>query len=195
MEAIDAHDQFFHVRIFLGMLVSLALAHMVHALSRVIDRRHRQPPYWVHLVWVAFLFLYLMHFWWWEMRLVHFADWQFQVFLLLALYALLLYFLSWTLLPDQVDPHSGYRERYYLRRNWFFGGLIAVFLIDIADTSLKGPELFVRLGTEYWIRNAGFIACSVIAMLTTNAKYHGTFAVAGLLYQAQWIARMYERIQ
>jgi hypothetical protein len=190
----DPHAYFFHVRIFLGMIVSLALAQFVRALVKVVQHPGENHRYWVHLVWVASTFIFLVHFWWWELRFAQYADWTFHVYLFLISYALLLYFLAALLLPDDLGAHSGYRDYFYARRRWFFGVLALVYVIDFADTWLKGPVFFESLGTEYVVRNFVYIIGSVAAIATRNAAYHAAFAVVAIAYQVAWIARMYERL-
>src|SRR5690606_21015263 len=89
-----------HVRVVLGMVVGLGLTHLLRHFARIIDRRVRERTYWVHLLWAVSMFLYLLHFWWWEFRLVHTLNWTFLLFLFVALYALLLYLLCAIIFPD-----------------------------------------------------------------------------------------------
>jgi len=64
--------------------------------------------------------------------------------------AVLLYLL--TVVPFSRDfPDGANLERYYYsRRKWFFGLLIAVYIIDSADTLAKGWDYALNLGLEYW---------------------------------------------
>lgn len=192
MSPEDPHALFFHVRIFLGMVVSFALAHLIRELSGILAKPRATRLWWVHLVWVASMFLFLLHFWWWEMRFAQLQDWRFTVYLFLVVYALLLYLLVWLLLP--ADPGKDYRERFLEQRGWFFGVLALAYLIDFVDTWLKGPLFFESLGTTYLVRNAVYIAASVAAIFTRNTTFHAAFAVAGLAFQVLWIGWMYDRL-
>jgi hypothetical protein len=193
-ELDDPHTLFFHVRIFVGMVVSFALTYLIRGLVHIVERPHHKPLYWVHLVWVASTFVFLVHFWWWELRFSRYEDWTFHVYLFLILYAVLLSFMSALLLPADLGEHAGYREYFYSRRRWLFAVLALAYLVDFVDTGLKGRAFFESLGNEYLVRNFGYIVASVIAIFTRNVVFHGTFAVIGLLHQIWWVARMYERL-
>jgi hypothetical protein len=190
----DPSAYFFHVRIFLGMIVSLALAQLVRALVHVIRREDGRSHYWVHLAWFASTFILLVHFWWWEMRFGAFGGWNFYVYAFLISYALLLMLLAALLFPDSADRFDGYREYYYSQRHWFFAVLALVYAVDFLDTWIKGPDFFHSLGTEYIVRNVAYIAGALGAIYTRNPRYHAGFAVLGLAYQVSWIARMYAHL-
>jgi len=77
------------------------------------------------------------------------------------------------------------------RRKWFFGLLATIFLVDVVDAYLKGVEHLQSYGTEYPIRTAVFVGICVVAMITTNQRFHALFAAAALLYQVTWILRQF----
>lgn len=191
----DAHSLatlYVHIRILIGMIVGLGLTHLLRSFANLIDNPARTRPYWIHLVWALSMFLYLLHFWWWEFRLSHLVDWNFNLYFFVTLYALLLYLLCAVVFSDSVAAHGGYREYFYARRHWFFGLLAVVYAVDLVDTWIKGAAYFHGFGLEYPIRNASYIALCLIAMATRHPAFHGTFAVVGLLYQLSWIVRQFE---
>lgn len=183
---------YFHVRILLGMIVGLGLTHLLRHVARIVEHPRQRKIYWLHLVWALSVFLFLLHFWWWELRLAGVGHWTFNIYLFVALYALLLYLLCALVFPESLDDYASYRDYFYARRRWFFGVLIAVYLVDFADTWLKGPAYFQHFGTEYLVRNAAYIVAGAIAIATRNPWFHGAFAVGGLLYQLSWIVRQFE---
>jgi len=190
----DPHALYFHVRIVLGMVVGLALTHLLRGVARIIEHPAQKPLYWIHLVWVVSIFVYLLHFWWWQLRLTNETQWTFLIFFFLVSYALLLYLLAALLFPEQMNDYQGYREYFYSRRSWFFAVLATVYAVDFYDTWLKGADYFHSLGVEYPVRNCGFIVLCAVAMKTRRPLFHGLFAVAAFLYQVSWIARLYESL-
>ena len=84
---------YIHVRILLGMIVGLGLTHLLRHVARIVERPRAHRIYGVHLVWAGFMFVYMLHFWWWEFSLSHQAHWSFMFYLYVTLYALLLYLL------------------------------------------------------------------------------------------------------
>lgn len=188
----DPHALYFHVRVMLGVVVGLALTHLLRGVARIIEHPQQKGIYWVHLVWVLSMFVFLLHFWWWQLRLTNEVQWTFLMFVFLVSYALLLYLLAALLFPEQMGDYAGYREYFYSRRAWFFGVLAFVYVVDFGDTWLKGADYFHSLGAEYIVRNTTFIILCGIAIASRHSLFHAAFAVAGLIYQVSWIARRYE---
>src|SRR5215475_12081485 len=79
-----------HAKVITGILVGLALTHLLKALARLVQHPGRLKLYWVHLVWVVFAFFYVISFWWWEFRLEKLPVWTFPLYLFVILYAVLL---------------------------------------------------------------------------------------------------------
>lgn len=49
------------------MILGLGVSHLLRGVARMVQHPKEYKVFWVHLVWS--LFLYLLHFWWWEFRL------------------------------------------------------------------------------------------------------------------------------
>jgi hypothetical protein len=58
-------DLYMHVRVLFSILLGLGVSHLLRGLARIVQHPKEYRVYWVHLVWSLFLFLYLIHFWWW----------------------------------------------------------------------------------------------------------------------------------
>ena len=121
--AADPSQVYLHVRVLLGMIVGLGLTHLLRQAARIIEHPGDKRVYAVHLVWVFSVFVFLLHFWWWEFRLSAIGAWTFNLYLFVALYALLLYLLCVFVLPDSLHDYADYRDYFYTRRRWFFGTL------------------------------------------------------------------------
>lgn len=187
----DPTQLFTHVRIIIGVVLGLGLTHLLRHAVEIVQHPRRHGIWWVHLVWVASTFLYLVHFWWWEFHLLLIHDWNFASYLFVVLYAVLLYLLCVLLFPDDLSGYRGYRDYFLSRRAWFFGTLAVVYVVDFLDTWLKGAAYLHALGPEYAVRGLVFVILCLIAMRTRNARFHGAFAVLGILYQMSFILRRY----
>src|SRR5271168_3037120 len=86
-------ELFLHVRVLFGMIVGLSVTHLLRGIANIVQHPKLYKIYWVHLLWVFFLFLYLIHFWWWEFNLGKLPDWTFPLYFFIAFYAVLLYLL------------------------------------------------------------------------------------------------------
>jgi hypothetical protein len=109
-----------------------------------------------------------------------------------VIYALLLYLLCALIFPENLDENESYRSYFYYRRNWFFGVLAAVYVVDYLDTWIKGADYLHSFGAVFPLRNAGYVVASLVAMKTDKAWYHAVFAMAGLLFQLYWIGQQFE---
>ena len=185
---------FEYVSVLTSIVIGLGLAHLLRGVASIIQHPGRQAPYFVHLVWVAFMFFQAVFFWWWEFALESLQVWTFELYLFVLFYAFIIYLMCALLFPSDLDDYSGYEDYFMSRRAWFLGLLAAFFLIDFWDTWLKGTEHFASLGLEYPISQTGYIALCFVGMWTANRRFHTGFAVVALLYQISWALRYYSTI-
>ena len=187
-------DIYVHVRIVIGIVLGLSVSRLLTGLARFIQHPSRTSVYPIHLAWVFFLLISVIHFWWFEFQLFTIRQWTFEIYLFVITYAGL-FFLACTLLfPDQMDEYSGYRDYLMSRRKWFFGLLALIFLVDVIDAYLKGMEHLQSFGPEFAIRTIVLISVCVIGMFTTNQRFHALFVAGALAYQLSWIFRQFSAI-
>lgn len=194
--ALSLHESgalFVHVRVLLGIITGLGLTHLLRNFADLMDRPAKRV-YWVHLGWALYVFLYVLHFWWWEFQLSLLNPWSFNVYMFITAYALLLYLLCAFTFPASMTDHPGYREHYYSRKHWFFGLLALIFLVDMWDTWIKGAEHFHDFGIEYPVRNITHLLLCIVAIKVRSPAFHGTFVLCALAYQVSWILRAFEFI-
>src|SRR5215475_1249206 len=155
-------DVYLHVRVLLSMILGLGVAHLLRGVARIVQHPRKYKIYWVHLVWTLFLFLYLIHFWWWEFYLQKVAQWTFPLYFFIAIYATLLYLLCSLFYPDEMGEYDGYRGFFYSRRQWIFTLMALLFVADIVDTLIKGSEYRIRLGPFFELRTAAYLLLSLL---------------------------------
>jgi hypothetical protein len=119
------------------MSVGLSVAHLLKGVAGIVQHPKRFRVYWVHLVWVLFLFLYLIHFWWWEFNLARVREWTFPLYFFVALYAVLLYLLCTLFFPEQIGEYDGFKGYYYSRRQWIFALMAALFVAGSSTRSSR----------------------------------------------------------
>ena len=194
MEPQPAADVFPHVRIVMGMVIGLGVTRLLSGLARIVQHPRQYPLDLVHLAWVASLLLTLVHFWWWEFGLFGIRHWTFEIYFFIVLYAVTLFLLCALLFPDSMEGYTGYEDYFYARRAWFFGLLAATYLFDVVDTLIKGEAHFARFGVEYLIRTPVFVLLCLIAIRTTDRRFHRAFIAFTLIYQISWILRLFSSI-
>ncbi len=181
-------SQFEYVAVLISIIVGLALAQILRGVGRMVTNPGGPRPYWVHLIWTAYLFLNITMFWWWEFRLGT-IDWSITLYLVVIAYATLLFFASLVMQPGSLGGINSYKEYYYSRRNWIFGLIIANSLWDFVDTLMKGETHLFGLGTGYLSLQGINIVGSAVAIATPNERYHQVFAC---VYMTAWPVFMYQ---
>lgn len=104
------------------------------------------------------------------------VEWSLTTYVVLIVYATLLFFISLVVQPGELVGIDSYKEYYYLNRHWLFGLLIAITLWDFVDTYSKGVAHISELGVIYLTVQFGTIIGCVIAIATQNETYHKFFA-------------------
>jgi len=184
-------DVYLHVRVLLSMILGLGVGHLLRGVSRIVQHPKKIKVYWVHLVWVLFLFLYMIHFWWWEFYLQKVSEWTFPLYFFLALYATLLFLLCSLFFPDEMSDYDGYRDYYYSRKQWIFTLMTILFAADTIDTFIKGSDYFARLGVFYDLRIGAYILLCVLAILIKDPRFHAFFAIFALATEVLNILKRY----
>ncbi len=185
---------FEYVSVLTSIVIGLGMAHLLSGVAGLVQHPGRYKTYWVHLLWVAYMFFQAIFWWWWEFRLEVLETWTFQIYVFVIFYAFIVYLLCALLFPSDLEGYSGYSDYFLSRRTWFFGLLAAAFLVDLADTWLKGPDYFASLGLEYLISTVLFLTLCLGAIISPHRRFHAGFAVVALLYQVSWAFRGYSTI-
>ncbi|AYM09014.1 hypothetical protein [Agrobacterium tumefaciens] len=188
-------EDFAHVRIIMGMVLGLSLARLVNGLTRFVQHPGSIQVYSVHIGWVIFLLISIMHFWWYEFHLSFVRTWTFPIYFFLIAYAMIFAALTALLFPDQMMEYKGFEDYFESRKRWFFGLLSITFLVDFVDTLVKGEAYFRSLGSEYPVRQVVFFVLSIVAMFVKSKRHQLWLVVFAILYQVSWILRTYDFLQ
>jgi hypothetical protein len=182
-------DLFLHIKVLFSMILGLGVAHLLRGVSRIVQHPKKFAVYWVHLTWTLFLFLYLIHFWWWEFALSRIPQWTFPLYFFLAIYATLLYLICSLFFPEEIDEYNGFRNYFYYRRDWLFGFLAALFALDFVDTFIKGPAYRAQFGAMANIRDGLFIVLCLLAIKVSNRRFHAALACFAVLFEIFYILK------
>ncbi|ARM12835.1 MULTISPECIES: hypothetical protein [Rhizobium] len=195
METVSSPEVFLHIKVVMGMVISLSLARLLTGVAGIVQHPAKAKVYGVHLGWALSLFLFIIHIWWWEYRLQAVPAIGFGIYLFLVCFCSLFFLLCALLFPASLDEYGGYEEYFISRRKWFFGILGLIYAVDILDTAIKGPERILALGWEYPARNIAYILLCAIAAWTPSRRFHAIFVLANLLYQVSFIFRLYDVLE
>ena len=176
-------DIYEYVAVLTSIIIGLSITQLLYGLARIVQHPDRERVYWIHLVWVAYMFFTVIWWWWWQIALSSVAVWSLDLYLYVTCFAVILYFICALLFPDDMGDYEGYRDYFISRRRWFFGLLATAYVVDFGDTLLKGLEYFASLGLAYPVIMSSIIALCIVAVTTRNERFHGTFAVLALASQ------------
>ena len=120
---VDPVKIYEHCRLILGMVLSLAVARMLNGIARFVQHPKKVKIFPLHLAWVFAILLHLIHFWWWEFRLIYVQEWTFEVYFMLIVYAIDIFLLCALLFPDDMSEYSGFFLVFYVAPQvvfWYF---------------------------------------------------------------------------
>ena len=182
-------SQFEYISVLISIIVGLALTQLLRGLGRLVVIRNGPQAYWVHLVWTLYFFMNTVMFWWWEFRLEQ-VVWSLGIYLVIIIYAMLLFFVSVVIQPTQMAEVQSYKDYYYLNRRWIFGLLIALVIWDFVDTLAKSVDHFFELGIEYIVAQMMLLIASFIAFMTANEHYHEAFAAVWIIVYVAFMVQI-----
>jgi hypothetical protein len=184
-------QMFEYIMVLASIIIGLAMTHLLQGVANIVQHPKRDRLWWVHLVWVAFVFLFAIFWWWWQFRYQLLQTWTFPLYLFVVAYAFLVYLMGAMLFPRDLEGYEGFKDYFLARRGWFFGLLIAICCFDLADSWLKGADHFASLGAEYFIYLAVFATASVCGMVARSERVQAGVAVLLLAYLMSWAVRMF----
>jgi len=89
----DQVELFEYVAVLTSIIIGLGMAQLLMGVTRLIQHPEQAKPYWVHLCWVFYMFLFSVFWWWWEFELGAIKEWTFGVYLFVIFYAFLVFLL------------------------------------------------------------------------------------------------------
>jgi len=176
---------FEYAMVLISIIVGLGITHILAALGNSVQRIRGYGPAIrlevTYLTWVAYVFFWLVSFWWFEFKWGEIApEFGVGLFLFLVLYAVALFSLAVILVPHRLEVVDDSWEYFLSIRGWFYGGLLIVNAIDLADTFLKGFEWGTRIGyVAFWLVT---VTAAVLGLTTERRLVHLTLGVTLLSY-------------
>ena len=190
-------QMFEYIIVLISIVIGLALTHLMQGIAGLIQHPDRSRIWWVHLVWVGYMFLNSIFWWWYEFRLQRIELWTFSLYAFVVFYAFYIYLICALRFPRDLEGYDGYRDYFLSRRKWFFGLLIGWGAVDLIDTAIKNTaetNYFASLGTEYLISQVALTLAAVVGLVSRRESVHATIAILFLTYQISWVLRLFSTI-
>jgi len=188
-------ETFEYIKSVISIILGLSLAKLLQSAVKLVQHPGRTRPYWVHLLWSLYIFLVLVHFWWWEYNLKKVSSWSFEAYFFLIIYITTYFTICALLWPDDVkDYEDRWEDYFYSRKKWFFAVLAFSFVADVVDTLLKGHNYFLQATVEYPVRNALHFGLCIVAMYVSNRRFHAVLVILFILYELTYILRLFNTV-
>ncbi len=185
-------EHFVHVRIIIGMVLGISISRLLVGVSEFIQHPKAKRIYPIHMGWVLYLFLTIIHFWWYEFSLVKVQVWSFQLYFFLILYTCVFALMASLLFPSSLAEYKSFEDYFQTRRRSLYGLFVLLQIMDLIDTAIKGKQYFLSLGIEYPLQQLVLIALGIVAMVVQSKRYQAIFVFLTLVYKGQWIFRLYD---
>src|SRR4028118_1110261 len=182
-------QMFEYIIVLISIVIGLALTHLMQGIAGLIQHPERARIWWVHLVWVGYMFLNSIFWWWYEFRLQRIEMRTVSLYAFVVFYAFYIYLICALLFPRDLEGYEGYRDYFMSRRKWFFGLLIGWTGIDLIDTAIKNTaetNYMASLGVEYLIAQVALTLGAVVGLVSSRGTVHATIAILYLIYQISW---------
>lgn len=176
-------NAFEYLSVLISIILALGMTRVLAGVGEMLQARSRRRLYWVHIFWVANLFLYLIVAWWIFYRWRNEQPWTFFLFLFVLISPTILYLASLILFPREgtLDETIDYKTHYYANHRVLFV-LFSLFTpVDIVDSLLKGVPHFLSLGPQYFLSQSLYFVGLVTAAITQNHRYHEIYAIFFLI--------------
>ncbi len=175
-------NPFEYISLLTSIVLALGITRTLTGVGRMLDERQRIHLYWVHFVWVANVFLWLLLNWWILYRWHDQAHWTFFLFVFVLLSPILAFLLSVLLIPEPFEEGADLKLHYFANQRWFFALAAMLPPLDAVDTLLKGLDHFLSQGIQYPITIGLLFVLMLVAFRTRNERFHAAFSIFFLVY-------------
>ena len=172
-----------------GVIVGLAVAEVLRCVANLVTSRQRTKAYWVHVVWLAMVFMMCVQYWFaaYYWRKPDSESHSFVEFLAGLSVPVMLYLAAMVITPreDQGEGLTDFRAYYYANHR----GIFAVFALTVLVYAVQRTVL----GGGAWLRSSNLVRFLGVAMLVSlmvwrHPRFHEVMVVALLLVFAVFVA-------
>lgn len=179
---------FEYLGVILSVVMGLGVTHILAGLSKTIHDRKSVRLYWVQVLWSINVLVYIITIWWGMFWWSGLDDWSYYQFLLLILYAILLFFSASLIFPWEFSADFDFEKHFYETRPWFFSVLALAWCVDVPETMLKSDVGLRGLPDAYVAFSFLQIVLAATAAFWSNKTFHKFYAVFWLVFTLGYLS-------
>ena len=183
---------FEYLAALISMVAALGIARGLSGFAQIIHSKDSIQVSYVQILWTINSLLWLMTFWWFTFILTEVAAWTFPLLVFTTAYAAVIYLLIALLNPEPLAEGTDLSEYFLKYRKWFFGIFLAMLVIDVFDTTIKG--FTTESGTPplapYSVFLTVWAAVGIIGYISTSMKTQFLAAVVFFFAVTIWSTNM-----
>jgi hypothetical protein len=178
------------VSVLLAIVVGLGITRILSDLASLLEHRAQVNLDGITLVWCGNVLAFHLIYWWvvlnnWRGQ----TTWSFSRFSALFLYGVALYFCAALILPREAGEGADLRARFDDVRAPFFLAWLAMLLLELLDSFLKGAAYVLsQLGIPYLLLMGSSLAFTLIALRTSDRRFHWFFALQTTVAFGTWVS-------
>ena len=182
-------NRFEYVMVLISIIVGLGITNVLLGVGAIIDRRADGPALRIgrsHPVWLAFVFVWMVQFWWWEFRFSELrSEWPMGLYFFLVAYAVAVFLLAVILVPRRWEAVVDLDVYFLKRRRWFYALLFVATWLDVADGWLKGGNRYLieDLGLLTWVLWAAQLTAAVVGTRSEKVRTQEILAITCLVLE------------
>ena len=184
--------EFEYLSVLISIVVGLGISHLLAGAARLIRRRREVRLYLPTVLWMGALFVTFIQIWWAIFERRDVEAWTFPGFILVLAVPVLVYLLSYLLVPGEApDGTLDLKATYFENRRWFFGLLALVPLTSLAQ------ELVLRGAIESGanpIFLLSFLGLALVGLINRSDLIHRLVAFVMVGALGAYIAALFFRL-
>lgn len=180
-------SSFEFLSVFISVVVGLGVAHLLIGIGRLIHSSADARLSIAHLLWTAFVFLFMVVYWWTVVfGYKEWQSWNIVLFLFVLMYGVFLFLLAVVLYPPDLPKPWDMQAHFIATRRWFFGIFILLVLTELTDTGLKNH--FLQFSQPYILLTGSWLLLAVLGWFSTNQRTQNLIAGYQLVTLVAWVS-------
>jgi len=174
------------VAVMFVIILSMGIGHILAAAASMVDRRRAGQIDPLHVSWMLLLLLWYFNLFWHTLDLLSTEKWSFATFLFIMTGAILLYFATYILIPEQSDVESRDMRAYYFEASSQF-----FLILAILQAWIMGVDWLLRSGfTSAGIVNLIVLLLALLLAISRAPAVHiGGTVAAWILFLGSMVLR------